>query len=154
MSPTPQSQDVFVKLSGSCSPCSPHRIHRGGPALVGRQDGVPASSGKSQSSQRHQDSQPVFVVVFRRQIAHVAVSADLLQREPPRLYGLLSPEPLHVRTRPDSIRLCMPRFAELSVNTSSFGSIQASTNSWTDCNDPTAARPVAYSSVPPRPREQ
>ena len=82
---TPQSQDVFVKLSGSCSPCSPHRIHRGGPALIGRQDCVPASSGKSQSSQRHQDSQPVFVVVFRRQIAHVAVSADLLQREPPQI---------------------------------------------------------------------
>ena len=37
------------------------------------------------------------VVMFRRQIAHVAVSADLLQRELPRLYGLLSPEPLHVQ---------------------------------------------------------
>ena len=74
-----------------------HRIHRDGPALIGCQDCVPASSGKSQSSQRHQDSQLVFVVVFRRQIAHVAVSADLLQREPPRLYGLLSPEPLHVQ---------------------------------------------------------
>ena len=100
---TPQSQDVFVKLSGSCSPCFPHRNHRGGPALIGRQNCVPASSGKSQSSQRHQDSQPVFLVVFRRQIAHVAVSADLLQREPPRLYGLLSPEPLHVQV-PHSLR--------------------------------------------------
>ena len=93
---TPQSQDVFVKLSGSCSPCSPHRIHRGGPALVGRQDSRPRVLWQM-SSQRRQDGQPVFVVVFRRQIAHVAVSADLLQREPPRLYGLLSLESLHVQ---------------------------------------------------------
>ena len=122
---TPQSQDVFVKLSGSCSPCSTHRIYSGGPALIGRQDCVPASSLRS--SQRHQDSQPVFVVVFRRQIAHVAVSAALLQSEPPRLYGLHFTS--KCRTRPDPIRLCMPRFAELSVSTSSFGSIPASTNS-------------------------
>ena len=121
---------------------SPHSPLRS--ALVGRQDCVPASSDKSQSSQRHQDGQPVFVVMFRRQIAHVAVSADLLQRKPPRLYGFLSPEPLHVQVPP--IRLCMPRFAELSVSTSSFGSIPASTNSWTHCNPPAAARPVAHSS--------
>ena len=80
-----------------CSRCSTHHIHRGGPVLIGRQDCAPASSGKSQSSQRHHDSQPVFVVMFRRQVAHVAVSADLLQRELPRLYGIPSPEPLHVQ---------------------------------------------------------
>ena len=35
---------VHMGPPGSCSPRSPHRIHRGGPALIGRQDCVPASS--------------------------------------------------------------------------------------------------------------
>ena len=85
-----QAQWIVLSLFSS-----PHSPRRSGPHWPPRLR--PASSGKSQSSQRHQDSQPVFVVMFRRQIAHVAVSADLLQREPPRLYGLLSPEPLHVQ---------------------------------------------------------
>ena len=35
------------------------------------------------------------------------------------------------------------------MSTSSFGSIPASTNSWTDCNPPAAARLVTYSSASP-----
>ena len=57
---------VSTRFRRAQCPYSPHRIHRGGPALIGRQDCVPASSGKSHSSQTHQDSQPVFVVMFRR----------------------------------------------------------------------------------------
>ena len=71
----------------------------------------------------------------RRQIAHIVVSADLLQRE-------LRLSESRATSRP-SVALapihCMPKFAELSVRTSSFGSIPASTNSWTDltdCNPP------------------
>ena len=61
-----------------------HRVHLrirhcGCPALTGNRDRVSASSGVSQSPKVHQDIASFFVVVFRRQIAHVAVRADLLQ---------------------------------------------------------------------------
>ena len=47
-------------------------------AFIGHRDCVPVSSGVSQSHQSHQDLQSLFIVVFR-QIAHVAVCANLLQ---------------------------------------------------------------------------
>ena len=53
------------------------------------------------------------------------------------------------RTRPEPIRLCMPRFAVLSVSTSSFSFSPASASKCTDCNPAAAARPVACSSASP-----
>ena len=148
---TPESQDAVVKLSGSWYPCSPHRIHRGSPALIGRQDWVPASSGKSQSSQRHQDSQPVFVVMFRRQIAHIAVSDEILQRELPRLYGLPSPEPLHVQVS-HSPRSNSVVHAEVCGTVREYFQLRlhSSLNQQLDwLQSAAAARPVAYSSASP-----
>ena len=91
---------------------------------------------RSLTSTRFHQAQWIVLVLFatftaRRQIAHIVVSADLLQRE-------LRLSESRATSRP-SVTLapihCMPKFAELSVRTSSFGSIPASTNSWTDLTD-------------------
>ena len=88
-----------LKMFSSSSVCCVLRIALAANVWLSRTD---KSSGKLQPAHSQRGFQPLFIGVFRCQIAQVLRGADLLQRESPRLRSFLCPGPSHVKVSDSS----------------------------------------------------